>query len=164
MSMATTASTHSEQRATALTATDVGLFVLRLALGVIFIAHGGQKLFGLFGGPGLSATIDTFDKFLGIPAPLAYLAVFTEFFGGLALVSGLFSRLAGLGLAVTMVVATIKARLANGFFLTSGPPPYHTIGYEYNLALFAMALAVVFTGPGRIAIGDIERRWFSKSS
>jgi putative oxidoreductase len=163
MGMATTTAVGQlNERSSALSATDIGLFVLRLALGVIFIAHGGQKLFGLFGGPGLAATVDTFDKFLGIPVPLAYLAVFTEFFGGVALVVGLLSRLAGLGLAVTMVVATFKAHLANGFFLTSGQPPYSTIGYEYNLALFAMALAVVFTGPGRLALSDIERRWFHR--
>ena len=162
MSMATPAVRQTGERTSTLAAEDIGLFVLRLALGVIFIAHGGQKLFGLFGGPGLSATVDAFDKFMGIPAPLAYLAVFTEFFGGVALVVGLFSRLAGLGLAVTMVVATLKAHLANGFFLTSGQPPYSAIGYEYNLALFAMALAMVFTGPGRLALSDIERRWFSR--
>jgi putative oxidoreductase len=142
------------------TTADIGIFVLRLALGIIFIAHGGQKLFGWFGGNGLAATVQGFTSGMGIPAPLAYLAIFTEFFGGVAVVIGLLSRLAAAGLAFTMVVAAVKVHMANGFFLATGPGQQN--GFEYNLALFAMALAVVLAGPGRIALSDLEAKWFHK--
>jgi len=142
-------------------AQDLGLLLLRLALGVIFVAHGGQKLFGWFGGPGPAATVHEFHAGLGIPVPLAYLAMFTEFFGGLALIAGLLARLASIGIGFTMVVAVLTVHLKNGFFLGSaktGAGP----GFEYNLALFAMALAVALVGPGRWALADLEPRWMRR--
>src|SRR5687767_8728420 len=136
-------------------AVDVGLFILRLALGIIFIAHGGQKMFGWFGGRGLEATVTGFTG-MGIPAALGYLAAFTEFFGGVAVVIGLLSRLAALGLTVTMAVAIAMVHGKNGFFLADK-------GFEYNLALIAMALAVAIAGPGRIALSDWEGRFLRRS-
>ena len=147
---------RNRAEATALTGTDVALLALRLALGAIFIAHGGQKLFGWWGGNGLEATVTGFAG-MGIPAPLAYLAAFTEFFGGLAVIVGVLSRLASLGLFVTMAVAVAKVHGANGFFLSDK-------GYEYNLALAAMALAIFLAGPGRIALGDWEPRFLRRHS
>src|SRR4028118_221554 len=94
-----------------------GYVLLRLALGVIFLAHGSQKLFGWFGGNGFAATLDYFGAKLGIPAPLAALAILTEVAGGLAVILGVFTRTAALGLAVTMIVAAAKVHLANGFFM-----------------------------------------------
>lgn len=135
---------------------DLGLLLLRLTLGVIFLAHGGQKLLGWFGGDGLALTVQRFHSGLGIPAPLAYLAVLTEFFGGLALVGGLLARLASLGIAVNMVVAILTVHGKNGFFLTSPMSPPGALGYEYNVALIAMALTVALVGPGRWAIADVE--------
>lgn len=137
-----------------ITATDWGLLALRLALGVIFIAHGGQKVFGWFGGHGLANTVAGMGQ-MGIPAPLAYLAAFTEFFGGVAVVIGLLTRLASLGLAVVMIVAIAQVHLKNGFFLENK-------GFEYNIALLGMAVALVLTGPGRLAFGDFEARFFKK--
>src|SRR6186997_367188 len=90
------------------TAREWGYLVLRAALGVIFMAHGAQKLFGWFGGPGYAATAGFFGEKLGIPVPLATLAMLTEFGGGLAVLLGVFTRTAGLGLAVTMIVAALK--------------------------------------------------------
>jgi putative oxidoreductase len=154
MSMATGASGyHAGERETvsAVTANDIGLFVLRVILGVIFFAHGGQKVMGWFGGPGLDQTVQGFSA-MGIPAPLAYLAAFTELLGGLAMILGVFSRIAAVGLAITMVVAAVMVHLPNGFFM--GPKP----GIEYTLALFAMSVAILFTGPGRLALSDWEGR------
>src|SRR5688572_15316725 len=103
MSMATGASGyHTGDRDTehvsAISANDIGLFVLRVTLGVIFFAHGGQKVMGWFGGPGLDQTVQGFSG-MGIPAPLGYLAAFTELLGGAALILGVFSRIAAVGLA-----------------------------------------------------------------
>ena len=134
----------------ALSAVDWGLLILRLALGVIFIAHGGQKVLGWFGGSGLAATVEGMGK-MGIPAPLAYLASFTEFFGGLCVLVGLLSRLGALGLAVVMSVAILKVHLPSGFFMEQH-------GFEYPLALLGMALAVVIAGPGRLSVADWEGR------
>lgn len=149
MSM-TTDYTVSERRNSVGSPTDIGLLIVRLALGAIFIAHGAQKVFGAFGGQGLEGAVSGMAK-TGIPAFLVYTAAFTEFFGGIAMVVGLFSRVAGLGLAIVMLVAMVKIHLPNGFFLAS-------MGYEYNLALLAMSLLIVFAGPGRLAIADIEGR------
>lgn len=143
----------------AISATDWALFVLRLALGVIFFAHGAQKVFGWFGGHGLAGTVSGFGQ-MGIPAPLAYLAAFTELLGGLGMIFGVLSRLSGLGLAIIMVVAALKVHLPNGFFL-NGPSGS---GFEYNLALFAMALAVLLAGPGRLAVADWEARFLRKNA
>jgi putative oxidoreductase len=153
------ATTQTAVRPAAVTGTDGALLVLRLALAAVFIAHGGQKLFGLFGGPGLAGTVQ-FMGGMGIPAPLAFLAVFTEFFGGLALIVGAFTRLASLGLFVTMLVATVKVHLANGFFLMT--PGGKGVGYEYNMVLLAVTLALVLAGPGRIALGDWEPRLLAR--
>lgn len=141
------------------TAREVGYVALRVALGVIFFAHGAQKLLGWFDGPGLNGTIQFFGSQMGVPAPLALLAIFTEFFGGLAVLFGVFTRLAGLGLAVTMVVAAAKVHLANGFFMNWNGTPGVGHGIEMNLALGAMALFLALAGPGRLALaGDTERR------
>jgi len=158
MSTLTHDATAARAESRAISATDGALLILRLALGVIFFAHGGQKVFGWFGGPGLSAIVSGFGQ-MGIPAPLAYLAAFTELFGGLGMIFGVLSRLSGLGLAITMVVAALKVHLPNGFFLNSPGGD----GFEYNLALFAMALAILVAGPGRLAIGDWEARFFRKN-
>lgn len=143
-------------------ARDFGLLLLRVALGIIFMAHGGQKLFGWFGGPGFQNTIGFFGSQMAVPAPLAVVAMITEFFGGLAVLLGVFTRIAGLGLAFVMLVAALKVHVANGFFLASAPGQMN--GFEYNLALGAMGLCLLLTGPGRYALaGDTERRLAERS-
>jgi putative oxidoreductase len=132
---------------------DVGLLVLRIALATVFIAHGGQKMFGWFGGKGLEATIAGMAQG-GIPAPLAFLAAFTEFFGGLTVLVGLLSRLASLGLFITMMVAVFAVHLKGGFFMPAG--------FEFAFTLGMIALTLILTGPGRIAIADIEGRLFGR--
>ena len=131
-----------------ITANDVGLLLFRLALGAVFIAHGGQKMFGWFGGKGLEATVNGMAEG-GIPVALAYLAAFTEFFGGIAMVIGLLTRLAGLGLGITMAVAVFKVHLAGGFF-----------EFEFPLVLMLLSFGLMLTGPGRLALADLEARLF----
>lgn len=126
-----------------------GLVPLRLALGVIFTAHGLQKVFGLFGGNGLSATVAAFHEHLGIPPFLAYIAIFTELIGGVCVLIGFMTRWASLGLAIVMLVAIFHVHLANGFFLNSGNIPGVGNGIEYTVALLGMALTLFLTGPRR---------------
>lgn len=123
---------------------SLALLMIRLPLGVIFFAHGSQKLLGLFGGSGLTGTLRYFEVNLGIPPLLALLAILAEFGGGLGVLCGLFTRISACGIAVTMAVAMYKVHWVNGFFLSAKGN-----GIEYTLALFGMALALVVAGGGQ---------------
>lgn len=123
--------------------------LLRLPLGVIFMAHGSQKLFGLFGGQGVSATLKTFEEQMGIPPILTILAMIAEFGGGLGVLLGCLTRLSAFGIASVMVVAIYKVHLVNGFFLNLSCLPGRGQGFEYNIALLGMALYLVLSGGGR---------------
>lgn len=125
---------------------DYSLIPVRLALGWIFIAHGGQKLFGLWGGQGLQGMAGSLES-LGIkPAMLfAILAAGAEFFGGLAVLLGLFARWGAFFIGIVMLVAIAKVHAPNGFFMSNH-------GYEYNVAILGLALCILFTGPGRFSI------------
>jgi putative oxidoreductase len=120
---------------------------LRLALAAVFIGYGGQKLFGVFGGHGLPATISSFDKMGFHPAMFwATLVAIVEFFGGVCLGVGFLTRWAALALAVNMAVAVLKVHLPNGLFLPNG--------FEYPLVLCAAALALVLVGPGKVSLDN----------
>lgn len=126
--------------------------MLRLPLGIIFLAHGSQKLLGLFGGSGLTGTFRIFEEKLGIPPILTLLAILAEFGGGLGVLSGFLTRLSAAGIAGTMIMAMYKVHWANGFFLNLTCAPGRGHGIEYNIALLGMALSLVFSGGGRWAI------------
>jgi putative oxidoreductase len=125
---------------------DVGLLVLRLVLGVIFIGHGAQKLFGSFGGPQISGFAKMLEQ-LGVkPAkPMAILAGLAEFVGGILVMLGFLTPVAALALIVVMIVAIVAVHLKNGFFNTNG-------GYEFNLALAGMALTLLIIGAGAYSL------------
>jgi putative oxidoreductase len=135
------------------------LFIVRVVLGVIFFAHGAQKVFGWFGGPGLRGVIGYFKQSLGIPAPLTVLAAVTELLGGLAMIVGLLVRPAAVGLVMVMVVAIAKVHWRQGFFLNWALEPGKGHGYEMNLALIAMALAVLVGGAGILSIDRLINPW-----
>ena len=135
------------------------LFIVRVVLGVIFFAHGAQKVFGWFGGPGLRGVIGYFRQSLGIAAPLTVLAALTEFFGGLAMIVGFLVRPAAAGLIIVMLVAIGKVHLPNGFFLNWALEPGKGHGYEMNVALIAMALAVLVGGAGILSVDRLIRPW-----
>ncbi|MBI1847149.1 MAG: DoxX family protein [Candidatus Rokubacteria bacterium] len=126
--------------------------VVRVVLGIIFFAHGAQKVFGWFGGPGLKGVIGYFKQALGVPAPLAALAAFTECFGGLAMIVGFLVRPAALGLIAVMLVAVAKVHARNGLFLNMQNTPGKGHGYEFNLALAAMAASILIGGAGIFSI------------
>lgn len=132
--------------------------LLRLSLGVIFLAHGAQKVLGWFGGFGWSGTMQYFTQTLQIPALLAALAFVVEFVGGIALLAGMFIRWAALLLAVEMVVAALKVHIANGFSMNWSNTPNTGHGVEYNLALLGAATALAFTGGGRLSLDALLTR------
>lgn len=132
-------------------ASDLGLWLIRSIAGVVFVFHGSQKLFGWFGGHGLSATADWMGS-IGIPLPMlsALLAGSAEFFGGLALLAGVGTRIASVPLAFTMLVAVSVH--GGAFDARSG-------GMEYPLTLAAVAAGLGLTGPGRLTLGRLGQAW-----
>jgi len=125
--------------------------VLRITAGMIFAAHGGQKLFGWFGGSGLEGASREMESFgLGPGYLMALLAGSAEFFGGLALMPGALVRPAAAVLAFTMVMA-ISVHFGNGLFLAND-------GYEYTLALLVVTLSLVISGAGSASL-DRRLQW-----
>ena len=129
-------------------ATDAGFgtLALRIPIGIIFVAHGAQKLFGAFGGYGLEGT-GQFMASLGLTPGylMASLAGSAEFFGGLALVFGVLVRPAAAALAFAMLVAIFSVHIDKGLFMDKN-------GYEYALALLAASLALLISGAGRLSL------------
>ncbi|PRW96172.1 DoxX family protein [Pseudomonas fragi] len=123
-----------------------GLTVLRIFVGIIFAAHGSQKLFGWFGDGGLAGTAQWMESIGLAPGTLmAALAGGTEFFGGLALIVGLLARPAALGLSFTLLVAIFSVHISNGLFMANN-------GYEFALALLGGTVAVLIEGAGKLSI------------
>ena len=121
---------------------------LRIPVGIIFIAHGAQKLFGSFGGYGLEGTGQWMESIGLAPGFLmALLAGSAEFFGGIFLLLGLLTRPTAVVLAGTMVVAIFSVHFENGLFMSNN-------GYEFALALLAASISVAFSGSGKIAIDN----------
>jgi len=124
-----------------ITSVDGGLFLLRAALGSVFVAHGAQKLFGF----GLAGTAGFLES-LGIPFPSlnAALLIATEIGGGLALIAGVYTRFASLVLAFAMLVAVAVVHWPNGYFLPNGA--------EFALTMMLGSLALTQMGPGRYSV------------
>ncbi|PYP48544.1 MAG: oxidoreductase [Gemmatimonadetes bacterium] len=126
--------------------TDLGLLALRLVLGAVFLAHGAQKAFGAFGGPGFEGATGFIGSMGFRPARFwTALAVGGELAAGFLFLLGLLTPLAGLLVLATMAVAIAKVHGPKGFFVQDG-------GYEYNLVLIVTALAVAAIGPGRFSL------------
>jgi putative oxidoreductase len=136
-----------------LTATEnsVALAILRVVLGIVFFAHGAQKMLGWFGGYGFSGTMGFFTNNLHIPAVFAVLAIAAEFLGGLGLIAGLLTRIAAFGIAVNMVVAVLTVHLHVGFFMNwTGAQKGE--GFEYHLLVLAMTLLLMIKGAGAASV------------
>ena len=125
--------------------------VIRVALGVVFFAHGAQKVFGWFGGYGLKGTTGYFVS-IGLPLPVAYAACFLELLGGIGLLLGLFTRLAALAIIAMMAGAIAKVHWPHGFFINWELAPGKGHGLEANLAFIAMAVACVSAGGGALSL------------
>jgi putative oxidoreductase len=125
--------------------------LLRLMLGVVFFAHGAQKILGWFGGPGFSGTMGIFTGYLHIPAPFAFLAMAAEFFGGLGLILGFLTRIAAFGIAVNMVVAVAMVHSSFGFFMNwTGTQKGE--GVEYHLLTLAITAFLIIRGAGAFSL------------
>jgi|TARA_B110000090_G_scaffold89237_1_gene101263 putative oxidoreductase len=126
-----------------------GILALRIPAAIIFIAHGGQKLFAWFGGYGLEGTGQWMASIGLVPGyQLALLAGSAEFFGGIALLVGLMVRPTALILALTMLVAIFSVHFVNGLFMSNN-------GYEFALALLAISASLMFSGAGKVSIDNI---------
>lgn len=129
------------------------LTIVRVVLGVIFFMHGSQKVMGWFGGAGLAGTVAAMSS-MGLPVPLVYALCLGELLGGIGLIVGCLSRIAAAGIGIIMIGAIATVHLKNGFFINWFLVPDQGHGFEYNLALLAMAVAVILGGPGRWAIDN----------
>jgi putative oxidoreductase len=124
-------------------------------VGAVFVAHGAQKLFGAWGGPGLAGTTAYFSS-LGLePAyPLAILVAVTEFVGGILLILGGATMWVSLALALAMAVAIWKVHYRNGFFLNWTGTPGQGHGIEFNLVLVGALVALMLAGAGALSIDE----------
>src|SRR6266403_4940982 len=139
-----------------LLATDdnTATLVLRLVLGIVFFAHGAQKMFGWFGGWGYSATMNVFTGMMHIPAPLAFLAIAAEFFGGLGLTLGFLTRIAAFGIGVNMLVAIMTAHSGFGFFMNwTGTQKGE--GIEFHLLVLAVVAFLMIRGAGAFSVDRV---------
>jgi putative oxidoreductase len=132
------------------TQVDIALLIVRIVAGVIMAAHGSQKLFGWFGGPGLSAVMS--PNFPGGGGVIGLLVAIGEGFGGLGMLFGVLPRFSALANTVSMLGAIALVHAKNGFFLH----PEH-MGFEYNLALIGLFLAILIAGPGKYSISHFVK-------
>src|SRR5438445_3755005 len=125
--------------------------IARVVLGIIFFAHGAQKMLGWYGGPGLARSMRTFTEDVHLPSTLAFLVIAGELFSGIGLIYGLFSRISALVIALTMVGAIATGHFRFGLFLYwCGNQEGH--GIEYHLLAIALALVVVVKCAGAFSL------------
>lgn len=133
------------------TPSDWSLTIIRVVLGVIFFAHGAQKMLGWYGGPGLAQSMQMFTEQLHLPSALSFFVIAGEFVGGIGLVIGLLSRPAALFIALTMSGAIAMVHLRHGLFLNwFGNKQGH--GIEYHLLAIALSLVVIVKGAGAFSL------------
>lgn len=130
---------------------EIAPLIMRVMLGIVFFPHGAQKVFGWFGGHGLSGTLNAFTQNMGMPLVVALLVIAAESLGALGLIAGLLTRVAAFGIFCVMVGATLMVHLPHGFFMNwfgnqAGE------GFEYHLLAIALALALMITGGGKASL------------
>ncbi len=132
---------------------DFALTIIRVMLGIVFFAHGAQKMLGWFGGNGFANTMRFFES-SGIPPVFAFLAIAAEFFGGIGLIVGLLGRIAAFGIFCNMLVAIFKVHAPNGFFM-NWTDKQKGEGFEYHLLVIAITLAVMLKGSGAFSVDEV---------
>jgi putative oxidoreductase len=136
------------------TSETVSPLILRVFLGIVMFPHGAQKVLGWFGGAGFATTLASFSDKMHIPAVFAILAILTEFFGPIALFLGFLTRLAAFALAFDMLVAALLVHVHSGFFM-NWLGKQKGEGLEYDLLLWAIALALIIQGAGRFSLDRV---------
>ena len=130
----------------------------RFVLGIIFFAHGAQKVLGWFGGQGLKQTLRTLKEYVGLPAIAALAAVGAEMFGGAALILGFLGRISALGIAVIMLSAIFMVHGRYGLFMNwVGDRKGH--GIEYHLLAIALAVVIIAEGSGAFSLDGLLSKW-----
>ena len=125
---------------------DASIFILRVVVGAIFLIHGMQKLFGVFGGGGIEGTTQMVSNMGFTPVVLwTWALLIAEFLGGLFLILGVLPRLSALSIAIVMLVAIIKIHGPKGFFAMQG-------GFEYQMLILASCISIILTGGGRFSL------------
>jgi len=131
---------------------DLALFLLRVVAGLILFYYGAQKFVGLFGGMGFQATLEGFQKNMGIPAWATTMAIIAEFFGGLGLIFGALTRVAAFGAASTMAVATFVNIKGTSSLIPAAPGDNPLQHIAFPLSIFAISMAILLLGPGSWAL------------
>ena len=139
------------------TPAEIYLTACRLILGGVMLAHASQKVFGWFGGPGFSATLDSFRNHLGIPLILATLAILAEFVGSIGLIVGFLGRAAAVCIIAVMVGAILLVHLDYGFFM-NWTGTGRGEGFEYHLLAIGLALPLLAKGSGAYSVDG----WFGR--
>jgi len=139
---------------------DAVLAIVRLVLGVVFFAHGAQKMLGWFGGYGYGATMGFFEH-NGIPEMFAFLAIAAEFFGGIGLLLGLLSRVAAFGITCNMLVAIATVHHRFGLFMNwTGQQKGE--GFEFHLLALAITFLIMVRGAGALSLDRLLSRSLSE--
>lgn len=140
------------------TDSDPAALFARVALGVVIFPHGAQKALGWFGGGGFQANMDGFTS-MGIPTPLAFLAIVAEFAGSIGLVLGCLTSVAAFGVLCNMVVAAVMVSAPHGFFM-NWYGKQQAEGYEFHILAIGLALVAIVRGGGAWSVdGVVARRW-----
>jgi putative oxidoreductase len=139
------------------TGNDYSLTIARLFLGVVFFAHGAQKVLGWFGGPGFSATMAGFTGKMHIPVIFALLAIAAEFFGSLGLIAGLLGRIASFGIMCDMAVAVAMVHRHIGFFM-NWTGTQRGEGFEFHLLALGLGAVILIKGSGALSIDRLLTR------
>jgi len=136
------------------TSNSLPLAILRVTLGIVMFPHGAQKMLGWFGGYGFSGTMAFFTKMMHIPAPLAFLAIAAEFFGGIGLVLGFLTRVWAFGIGINMLVAVAMVHRNFGFFINWNGAQKGE-GFEYHLLVLAIAAFLLIKGAGAFSLDRV---------
>ncbi|QPJ65398.1 MAG: DoxX family protein [Candidatus Nitrohelix vancouverensis] len=124
--------------------------ILRVALGIVILPHGAQKLLGWFGGHGFEDTLGFFTQNMGVPMVIAFLVIMGEFFGAIGLIIGFMTRFCAASISMIMLGAMFMAHWNNGFFMNwSGKQAGE--GFEYHILAIGMAAALVVSGGGKLS-------------
>jgi len=133
---------------------DFATAIVRLVLGIVFFAHGAQKMLGWFGGYGFHGTMGFFTQAMHIPAPFSFLAIAAEFFGGLGLIFGFLPRIAAFGIFANMLVAIVMVHHSFGLFMNwTGTQKGE--GFEYHLLAIAISVMLMIRGAGAASIDGL---------